>query len=819
MKKLLTIVIALFSICGLAQAPNGFNYQASVRDANGDLVTEQSVSFKFHIIQGTQTTTPTYTETHSTNTDDLGQVSVVIGQGNSTSGSFSSIDWSLGSYFLKIEVELSAGSGYVDLGTTQFMSVPYALYAQNAGGSLPQGTSSGDTLKWNASSNSWEISSNSSSPIIISTDNSDNIQPDHINEKFILHNIGYNIGSDGGNTINSKGIVFGTSSDPSVENDTVVDAGPGIGSNNNLYINLDENTLYYYRAFATNSNGTYYGDTYVIETSTYIDIDQDNDGIIDDLDTCPNTIFGAETDNNGCSDSQSDSDNDGVNDDQDNCPGSNFGDQVDVNGCSNSQKDTDSDGVNDAIDYCPNSLPGDNVTDFGCTSEEQEQQGYIYLDSNGITVKANPWAITGQAYSLNGVEYTIVDDDNFMWWGNFHVCTTRVTSMENRFVTHRTFQQGIEINSWDTSNVTTMRRMFEGVSNFNKDISAWDTSNVTDMERAFANADSFNQDIGDWDISNVTNMDRMFENNDSFNQDLSSWDTSNVTNMNGMFHNSIFNNSLENWVIASNASHMFKNSAFDHPSASTWDISNVTDMSLMFYEATFNQDLSSWDTSNVTNMTKMFTGSQFNSSTENWVIAEIADGMFLKEWNKNSTAFNHPSASTWDTSNVTDMSRMFLNNDSFNQDISSWDTSNVIYMGSMFSDSIFNSSLENWVIASHAASMFMKSAFNHPSASTWDTSNVTDMNRMFQNSPFNQDIGDWNVFNVTNMQALFAYAKDFNQDISSWDVFNVTNMREMFYDADLFNQDLSKWNVKNVTDSVNFDRYAISWVLPRPIFN
>ena len=163
MKKLLPIVIALFSICGLAQAPNGFNYQASVRDANGALVTEQSVSFKFHIVQGTQTAAPTYTETHATNTDDLGQVSVVIGQGNATSGTFSSIDWSLGSYFLKIEVELSAGSGYVDLGTTQFMSVPYALYAQNAGGSLPQGTSSGDTLKWNASTSSWEISSASTS--------------------------------------------------------------------------------------------------------------------------------------------------------------------------------------------------------------------------------------------------------------------------------------------------------------------------------------------------------------------------------------------------------------------------------------------------------------------------------------------------------------------------------------------------------------------------------------------------------------------------------------------------------------------------------
>ena len=192
MKKLLPILIALFSICGLAQAPNGFNYQASVRDANGDLVIEQSVSFKFHIIQGTQTAAPTYSETHATNTDDLGQVSVVIGQGNATSGTFSSIDWSLGSYFLKIEVELSAGSGYVDLGTTQFMSVPYALYAQNAGGSLPQGTNNGDTLKWNASTSSWEINSSSLSPIVISTTSSNpNVINDYINNKYNHDNDNY----------------------------------------------------------------------------------------------------------------------------------------------------------------------------------------------------------------------------------------------------------------------------------------------------------------------------------------------------------------------------------------------------------------------------------------------------------------------------------------------------------------------------------------------------------------------------------------------------------------------------------------------------
>ena len=823
MKSIIHIVITLFSICVSAQAPDGFNYQASVRDGSGSLVVSQSVSFKFHIIQGTQTATPTYSETHATNTDDLGQVSLVIGQGNATSGAFSSVDWSLGSYFLKIEVELSAGSGYVDLGTTQFMSVPYALYAQNAGGSLPQGTSNGDTIKWNASSSSWVISSGSNSilPIIISTDEhvySDLIS-DHTNEKFILSGIGYVINSDGGNTINSKGIVFGTSSDPNIGNDTVIDDGPGKESNSNLSINLNENTLYYYRAFATNSNGTYYGDTYVIETSDYIDNDPDNDGVIDDQDSCPNTSSGDTVDVNGCSDSQKDTDNDGVLDDQDNCPNTSLGDTIDVNGCSDSQKDTDNDGVNDSIDYCPNSSTGDNVTEFGCTLDEQQQQGYIYLDSNGITVKANPWAVTGKVYSLNGVEYSIVDNNNFNWWGNFNVCTTRITNMSNLFninyLNGKEIYEGIDINSWDTSNVRNMDSMFFNNDQFNYDISAWDTSSVESMYNMFSYNDAFNQDISQWNTSNVTTMQAMFSYNTAFNQDISQWNTGNVISMRDMFRNSNFNNSLANWIIASDATQMFYSSYFNHPSASSFDTGNVTTMLGMFRgNPAFNQDISQWNTSNVTTMQAMFYSTTFNNNLANWIIAPNASEMFKH------SAFNHPSASTFDISNVTNMSSMFSYNTAFNQDISQWNTSNVTNMSSMFEYSTYSNSLANWVIAANATRMFQKSAFNHPSASTFDTSNVTNMDYMFyDDKTFNQDISQWNTGNVTNMSNMFESAENFNQDIGKWNIYNVNYMGSMFRGAVFFNQDLSSWNTIHVYNYHDFDRGATRWTLPKPVFN
>lgn len=133
MKKFYTILCLTIALLTefQAQAPQGFNYQATVRNSAGDLIVNTNVYFKFNIMQGSQTSLPVFTEIHYVPTDDLGQVNLVIGQGTAIDGMFSELDWSLGSYYLGIE--LDTGNGYLVMGTTQLLSVPYALYAENAG--------------------------------------------------------------------------------------------------------------------------------------------------------------------------------------------------------------------------------------------------------------------------------------------------------------------------------------------------------------------------------------------------------------------------------------------------------------------------------------------------------------------------------------------------------------------------------------------------------------------------------------------------------------------------------------------------------------
>ena len=159
MKKFyIFLCLAIASLTQLqAQTPQGFNYQATVRNTTGELIINSNVYFKFNVIQGAQTTVPVFTETHYVPTDDLGQVTLIIGEGTANTGVFSEIEWSLGSYFLGIELSIDGPNDYVPMGTTQLLSVPYALYAANSGNATATTPDLGSVLAQNNSASDQQI--------------------------------------------------------------------------------------------------------------------------------------------------------------------------------------------------------------------------------------------------------------------------------------------------------------------------------------------------------------------------------------------------------------------------------------------------------------------------------------------------------------------------------------------------------------------------------------------------------------------------------------------------------------------------------------
>ncbi len=133
MKKItITILLALFVLGQLfSQSPQAFKYQAVARDNSGNTINNQLVSFRISILQGSASGSSVYTETHQITTNAFGLANFEIGNGTTISGSFIAIDWSTGLYFLKLEMDVSGGSAYQTMGTSQLLSVPYALYSEN----------------------------------------------------------------------------------------------------------------------------------------------------------------------------------------------------------------------------------------------------------------------------------------------------------------------------------------------------------------------------------------------------------------------------------------------------------------------------------------------------------------------------------------------------------------------------------------------------------------------------------------------------------------------------------------------------------------
>jgi hypothetical protein len=141
MKRILLslVAIATISLSSFGQAPEGFKYQAVVRDAGNLILNNQAVGMRLTVQQGSIGGTAVYQETFAPSTNAYGLVNLEIGTGTSTDD-FSTIDWSAGPYFIETAIDINGGTSYVIMGTSQLMSVPYALYAKTSGnGAGPQG--------------------------------------------------------------------------------------------------------------------------------------------------------------------------------------------------------------------------------------------------------------------------------------------------------------------------------------------------------------------------------------------------------------------------------------------------------------------------------------------------------------------------------------------------------------------------------------------------------------------------------------------------------------------------------------------------------
>lgn len=146
-----------------AQSPDKMSYQAVIRDASSALITSTTVGMQISILQGSVTGTPVYVETHTPASNLNGLVTLEIGSGTVVSGTFATIDWSNGPYFLQTETDLAGGTNYTITGTSQLMSVPYALHSKTAGSisggitetdpvyaaSIAAGITATDTANWN----------------------------------------------------------------------------------------------------------------------------------------------------------------------------------------------------------------------------------------------------------------------------------------------------------------------------------------------------------------------------------------------------------------------------------------------------------------------------------------------------------------------------------------------------------------------------------------------------------------------------------------------------------------------------------------------
>jgi len=145
-RLLLAVLFIGGSLHTMAQAPNLLNYQGVARNAVGNPLPNQKMTLRLSILDNSPTGTVVYTETRTVQTNSGGLFAVQIGSSGTTSstGTLEAVKWLAGDKYLQVEIDPAGGFSFVNLGSTQLVSVPYALHAVTAGSALPSGTAGGD---------------------------------------------------------------------------------------------------------------------------------------------------------------------------------------------------------------------------------------------------------------------------------------------------------------------------------------------------------------------------------------------------------------------------------------------------------------------------------------------------------------------------------------------------------------------------------------------------------------------------------------------------------------------------------------------------
>ncbi|MBO9674217.1 MAG: collagen-like protein [Sphingobacteriaceae bacterium] len=143
MKKkilLLFFILIFFGLKSHGQAPLQFNYQGAARNASGTPLANKNISIRISILDGSASGSIQYSESRTVTTNSLGLYSVTIGSSGAitTTGSIDLVSWASGPKFIRIEVDLNNGNNYSIAGTSQLLSVPYAIYAAKGPASKPE---------------------------------------------------------------------------------------------------------------------------------------------------------------------------------------------------------------------------------------------------------------------------------------------------------------------------------------------------------------------------------------------------------------------------------------------------------------------------------------------------------------------------------------------------------------------------------------------------------------------------------------------------------------------------------------------------------